>query len=73
MGAAAYKLIEKYKDLIKGDIVEIGSDRGEGSTQYLSDFSRQNNLNFYSIDFEGGAFQRARNIIGENAYCMKGD
>lgn len=73
MGARSYTLIEKYKDFIKGDLVEIGSERGEGSTQFFSNFAKENNLNFYSIDFEKGAYERAESIIGENAYCMTGE
>lgn len=51
MGASAYNLIERYKDLIIGQfIVEIGSSRGEGSTDYLLKFSKQNNKKFITVD-----------------------
>lgn len=51
MGASAYTLIEHYKDLILGQfIIEIGSSRGEGSTDYLLKFSKQNHKKLITVD-----------------------
>lgn len=33
-------------------IVEIGSDKGEGSTQYFNDFSKRKQVDFYSVDVD---------------------
>ena len=73
MGAGAFRRFEAYVEFIKGDIVEIGSERGEGSTRYLADMAMRNNLTFYSIDFEKEAYERAKKIIGDNAFQMLGE
>jgi hypothetical protein len=73
MGDRPYVKIEEYKELLKGDVVEIGSERGEGSTLFLSNFAKANNLNFYSVDFESKAHQKAKNIIEGNAFQMIGE
>jgi hypothetical protein len=53
MGANKYSLIEKVMQYYKGGIVlEIGMERGEGSTIFLNDFCKKNNLEFYSVDFD---------------------
>lgn len=53
MGASKYSLIEKVLPYYKGGIVlEIGMERGEGSTAFFNDFCKKNNLEFYSVDFD---------------------
>ena len=59
MGAQAYRIIEDYVEFLYGSVVEIGSDRGEGSTLFLSKFCKENNLKFYSVDFEKEAYETA--------------
>lgn len=53
MGASRYSLIEKvmpyYKD---GVVLEIGMERGEGSTTFFNEFCRNSGLKFYSVDFD---------------------
>lgn len=52
MGARAYTLIEdmKFRD---GDcVVEIGAERGEGSTRYLQKFCKSKGIPFFSIDIK---------------------
>lgn len=39
-------------------IVEIGSERGEGSTKYLSDIAEQKGIDFYSIDVDAAVINR---------------
>ena len=74
MGDSAYNVIEKYCDQLHGSIVEIGSTRGEGSTEYFSHFVGVNKqFKFYSIDFEEGAFGRAFKLPNVIAYCLKGE
>jgi len=53
MGASKYTLIEKVMPHYKGGIVlEIGMERGEGSTTFFNGFCKKNNLEFYSVDFD---------------------
>lgn len=72
MGARAYT---KIKDIgpMNGVVIEIGSERGEGSTKFLSNFCLKNNLDFYSIDFEKEAYDRASIIEGVKAYNTTGE
>lgn len=51
MGASAYDVIEYYQHSIQGEsIVEIGSARGEGSTNYFIDFVAHTDKKFYTVD-----------------------
>jgi hypothetical protein len=53
MGASKYSLIEKVMPYYKGGVVlEIGMERGEGSTAFFNDFCKARNLKFYSVDFD---------------------
>ena len=70
---AAFQVIEKYKHLIKSSVLEVGSDRFEGSTAHFNDVCRGINKPFYSVDVEPGANDRAKSIIGDKAYLMKGE
>ena len=72
MGAKAYTRIEQV-GAINGVVLEIGSDRGEGSTVFLARFCLRNNLDFYSIDFEKSAYERAKEIKGVKAYNTTGE
>ena len=72
MGARAYKIIEQLSQYITNDIVEIGSERGEGSTLYFKSFSKDKN-NFYTVDFDNTIYKNAKNIVGANAYHMTGE
>jgi len=78
MGAGAFRKIEEYIHLIKGDIVEIGSEQErttpiDGSTRYFAEIAKENNFNFYSVDFEQKAYERAKFLIGDNAFQMLGE
>jgi len=53
MGASKYSLIEKVMPYYKGGVVlEIGMERGEGSTRFFNKFCKEHNLDFYSVDFD---------------------
>lgn len=73
MGAGKFTVINSLELDNDGVVLEIGSERGEGSTQYIYDFCKQNDLVFFTIDFEDDAFSRAKNICGECAYQKKGE
>jgi hypothetical protein len=73
MGAKAYRIIETLRPHLAGNVVEIGAEGGEGSTRFLADFCHQTGLPFYSVDFEQGAFERAKNIPHVRAVMMRGE
>lgn len=53
MGAALYPLLADHGDVLPGEcVVEIGSERGEGSTAWLADFCHKRAINFYTVDVD---------------------
>lgn len=75
MGARSYVLIDKYCAEFKENevVLEIGSSRGEGSTEYFAEFCRKRNVPFYSVDFEPSAYNRAKATQGTIAYQCTGE
>lgn len=72
MGARAYTIIESLE--IGGSVVEIGSERSEGSTTFLYNFCQKNNHKFYTIDFNKDQYLNALHITrGHGAYNMLGE
>ena len=56
-----------------GSFVEIGSDRGEGSTAYLSQFAERTGRDFFSVDFAPEGVANARRVCGACAYQGLGE
>lgn len=52
MGAKAYRMIEHWHWQPGDAVVEVGSDRGDGSTSFLSAFCADRQLDFFSIDID---------------------
>lgn len=52
MGARAYTLIEEFAFEPEDTVIEIGSERGEGSTNYFSEFCKANDIEFHSVDID---------------------
>jgi hypothetical protein len=73
MGAKAYDIIEKYNGFLHGPVVEIGSERGEGSTEYLRAFCDPHGLPFFSVDIDEKVHERAKALLGMQAFCMSGE
>lgn len=71
MGARAYRLMVNYD--VEGAILEIGSDRGEGSTAFWAALAQRCRVPFYSVDFDAEAYLRARRIPGSQAYQITGE
>ena len=71
-----FRFLEKIQDQIdsSGIVLEIGTDRGEGSTPWLWEFCFQNKLDFHTVDIHE---ERCRNIKERisslNVHCMKGE
>jgi hypothetical protein len=55
-----YQQSQQYLSYTESDgiVIEIGSDRWEGSTIWLADLAAKSNLSFYSVDFDESASKR---------------
>ena len=74
MGAGKYSLIETVMPYYKGGIVlEIGMERGEGSTAFFNDFCKKNNLEFYSVDFDPNSRLSIQNLDWVKPVTMTGE
>jgi hypothetical protein len=73
-GAAAYRLLEEYADdLDSGNMIEIGSDRGEGSTRWLAEFAARGGRDFFTVDFSPEGFNNALRSCGACAFQGMGE
>lgn len=50
MGARVYPLIDNYARSVTASIVEIGGERGEGSTSYFQRFADRHGVPFHTVD-----------------------
>ena len=78
MGARSYKSIIKYLDQLEGAIVEIGSERGEGSTSFFAGaMINRPQFDFYTVDIDQHQFEYANSytklLPNVHAYHMKGE
>ena len=56
-----YKNVEQFLDRIDaGDWLEIGIDRGEGSTPWLADQAKSRNQDFFAVDVDPNQIQITR-------------
>lgn len=74
-GASAYSLLgDLLPELDSGGaIVEVGSDRGEGSTAFLSSLANKTGRQFFSVDFSQQGFENAGNKCGTCAHKAMGE
>jgi hypothetical protein len=74
-GGAPYRMLEDMADELDGggSFVEIGSDRGEGSTHWLSSFASRTGRDFFSVDFAPEGFENARRVCGACAHRGLGE
>src|SRR4051794_36253798 len=61
MGAKAYRLLEGLRP-DPGYLVEVGSERGEGSTRWLYRYAKQHGLRFVTVDVDPRQVERADRI-----------
>lgn len=87
MGAGKFYLIDKLnlpKSRKNLSIVEIGSENGEGSSEFFAKYAKKNNISFYTIDFDKNNYNKAKLICEKfndsnnkeceiQAYHMKGE
>lgn len=69
MGAGAFRL--PNLELIPGCILEIGSERGEGSTGYLANLALERKERFITVDPDPEVYQRVSKVV--HAYQMTGE
>lgn len=64
-----YKNVEQYLDKIDSGVwIELGVDRGEGSTQWFADRARERNVEFIGVDMDSDQIQQAnRNLSSKSA------
>ena len=70
-----YKKIENYVDRLgtpEGIILEIGSERGEGSTVYLDELAKRLGIHFVTCDIDKERVEKI-NQQGINAVCQRGE
>ena len=74
-GASAYLLLGDLAEELdrEGAIVEVGSDRGEGSTVFLSALANRTGRPFFSVDFSDEGFRNARAACGSCAQQGMGE
>jgi hypothetical protein len=74
MGAQAYGLIEDIPFLPGECVVELGSERGEGSTYYFVEYCGGRGIPFYTVDPDkNDGYTTASQIARCHAYCMTGE
>lgn len=87
MGARKYTFAEKVIDILPENrdnlcIIEIGSERGEGSTTYFVNFAKEHHISFYTVDFDPIQSENAATIcrsvelpvnVEAKSFCMKGE
>lgn len=74
-GGSPFLVLEEMADDLDygGSFVEIGSDRGEGSTNWLSRFASQSGRDFFSVDFAPEGYENARRVCGVCAHRGLGE
>lgn len=70
MGARAYRYLCLYEPAA-GCLIEIGSERGEGSTAWLDQYARQHHLKFLTADIDPAIYKDAATIT-DGARHMRG-
>lgn len=61
MGARAYRYLSLYEPA-PGCLIEIGSERGEGSTEFLAAYAELHSLRFYTTDIDPDAYEAAKRL-----------
>lgn len=76
MGAKMYNLVNLLDDQLltkEYAAVEIGSDRGEGSTFYLNKFFIEKNIDFYSVDFNFNIYSNVKKYMFDRCFNVTGE
>jgi hypothetical protein len=73
MGAKAYTIAAELMPSLTGAIIEIGSEREEGSTAFLAKVAFHHGEPFHTVDMDSTQYEVARNIVGDAAHHMLGE
>jgi hypothetical protein len=67
MGARVYWVLEQHSNIAEDEcVVEIGSERGEGSTFWLSTFCAERDVTFHTVDIDPHIHKNAVSIVSEH-------
>jgi hypothetical protein len=69
-----YKEVEQFIDAVDptGAWVEIGVDRGEGSTKFFADLAKAKGIKFYGVDADENQITRARTVLSAQGQAVLG-
>ena len=69
-----YKEVERFIDAVdpSGAWVEIGVDRGEGSTKFFADIAKTKGTKFYGVDADENQITRARTVLSAQGQMVLG-
>jgi hypothetical protein len=67
-----YKQVEQYMDQIDpaGAWMEIGVDRGEGSTKFFSDHAKARNVKFFGVDADHTQIENAKKNLSNTGQAV---
>lgn len=69
-----YKNVEQFLDRIDNGVwVELGVDRGEGSTQWFSNKAKERGVDFYGVDMDPEQIQRATHTLSSKTATVNAD
>lgn len=69
-----YKNVEQFLDRIDNGVwVELGVDRGEGSTQWFSNKAKDRGVDFYGVDMDPEQIQRATHALSSKTATVNPD
>jgi hypothetical protein len=68
-----YRQVEQYLDKIDpGAWIEIGVDRGEGSTKFFADLAKTKATKFYGVDADENQITRAQTVLSAQGQMILG-
>jgi hypothetical protein len=68
-----YKQVEQYIDQLDlGAWIEIGVDRGEGSTKFFADLAKTKATKFYGVDADETQITKARTVLSAQGQAILG-
>lgn len=70
MGQPYSLLTEEIDFREKECILEVGSDRGEGSTAWWAEYANRHGVPFFTVDFNKDIYRRARDITTDFPDCI---
>lgn len=69
-----YKNVEPWLDKIDNGVwIELGVDRGEGSTQWFADKAKGRGVDFYGVDMDPDQIQRAKKSLASKTASVNAD